>query len=70
MGLLSKQEAETVEVNGKALRCVICSNNLFWTRSALLNTGAMTFFNLDWADKSATCFVCSECTYVHWFLGK
>lgn len=63
------KEPQTVEVNNKQLRCVICSNNLFWSRKAQLNTAVSTFFRLDWTDRSATCFVCSECTYIHWFLG-
>jgi hypothetical protein len=62
--------AETVEVNGKPLRCIICSNDHFWARSAQLNRATSTFFGFDWADRSAMCFVCSECTYIHWFLGK
>ncbi|OYU56357.1 MAG: hypothetical protein CFE25_03710 [Chitinophagaceae bacterium BSSC1] len=69
MSLFQKKEPITVEVKGKELVCPICSNNYFWTRSAQLNTSAATFFGLDWANRSATCFVCSECTHIHWFLG-
>lgn len=68
--LSSQNEPQPIEVNGKTLRCVICSNTLFWTQSAQLNKAVTTFFNLDWTDRSATCFVCSECTYIHWFLGR
>jgi hypothetical protein len=68
--MASQEEPQPIEVNGRALRCIICSHNLFWVRNALLNKATSTFFNLDWADKSATCFVCAECTYIHWFLGK
>jgi hypothetical protein len=35
-----------------------------------LNTAIATFFNFDWANKSATCFVCSNCTHISWLLGK
>jgi hypothetical protein len=33
-----------------------------------LNTATASLFNLDWANKSATCLVCSDCSYIHWFL--
>ena len=69
MGLFKKAEPQTIEVMGEELNCPICRNNLFWTRSAQLNTSVATFFNLDWANKSATCFVCSNCTHISWFLG-
>lgn len=69
MGLFKKAEPQTIEVMGEELKCPICRNNLFWTRSAQLNTSVATFFNLDWANKSATCFVCSNCTHISWFLS-
>ena len=69
MNLFEKKEPVTVEVKGHILICPICSNNLFWTRKAQLNTAVATFFKLDWTDRSATCFVCSDCTNIFWFLG-
>jgi hypothetical protein len=69
MSLFEKQEPQTIEVKGHTLRCPVCSNTHFWTKQAQLNTAMATFFNLDWANKSATCFVCSECTHISWFLG-
>ncbi|NOZ46907.1 MAG: hypothetical protein GXO79_09005 [Chlorobi bacterium] len=68
MGIKNK-EPQTVEVKGNPLKCPICGNAYFWTKKAQLNTAVATFFNLDWANKSATCFICSECTYIQWFLG-
>lgn len=61
---------ETVEVKGHQLTCPICANTYFYQRSAQLNTSAASFFGLDWANKSARCFVCTSCTYIFWFLGK
>ncbi|MFN8273656.1 MAG: hypothetical protein U0X58_02120 [Flavobacteriaceae bacterium] len=61
---------QPVSVSNHELVCPICRNNLFYTRQAQLNTAVASFFNLDWANKSATCFVCSECTHISWFLGK
>ncbi len=68
MGLKDK-EPQTVEIKGNVLKCHVCGNGYFWNRKAQLNTAAMSFLNLDWANKSAICFICSECTYIHWFLG-
>ncbi|MGD9995071.1 MAG: hypothetical protein AB7S69_17360 [Salinivirgaceae bacterium] len=70
MKLFKKAEPQTVEVAGNTLKCPVCANNLFWTRRAQLNSAVASFFNLDWANRSATCFVCSYCTHISWFLGK
>lgn len=68
MGLFTKEEAQTVEVKGHVLTCPVCGNVLFYKRSAQLNTAVASFFNLDWANHSATCFVCANCTHISWFL--
>jgi hypothetical protein len=70
MGLFIKSDPQTIEVKGNELICPICRNKYFWTRKAQLNTAVASFFNLDWANRSATCFVCSECTHISWFLGN
>ena len=69
MSLFGKKEPQTVDILEKVLKCPICANNTFWIRNAQLNTAVLTFFNLDWTNKSATCFVCSNCTHISWFLG-
>mgnify|MGYP006927631853 CR=1 FL=1 len=70
MNPLAKTEPQPIEVLGEALQCPVCRNRLFWTRQAQLNTSLATFFGLDWANQSATCFVCSNCTHILWFLGN
>lgn len=70
MGVFKKLEPQTIEVKGRELRCPVCNNPNFWTRQAQLNTAVATFFSLDWANRSATCFVCAECTHISWFLGE
>jgi len=55
---------------GTKLQCIICKNTKFWTRKSLLNTKGLTFFNLDWANKSATNYICGNCGYVHWFVEQ
>lgn len=64
------KEAETVTIKGHDLICPICKNNYFYSRKAQLNTATASFFNLDWANRSATCFVCTQCTHISWFLGN
>ncbi len=66
----TRQEPQTFQIKGHELKCPICSNNLFTVRQAQLNTATATFFNLDWANRSASCYVCSECTHISWFLGE
>jgi hypothetical protein len=33
-----------------------------------MNTTGFMFFDLDWLNKSATCYICDDCGYIHWFL--
>ena len=68
MGLFGQKEPAEVEIHGKLLRCEICGHDAFWRREALLNTAVATFFDVEWANPSATCFVCDGCGYIHWFL--
>lgn len=70
MKLFEKAEPQIVEVMGKEFKCPVCDNVNFWTRRAQLNTAVASFFNVDWANQSATCLVCSECTHISWFLGE
>ncbi|MDI6817249.1 MAG: hypothetical protein QME41_08695 [Actinomycetota bacterium] len=68
MGVFSKKEAEKQRVAGIELQCEVCKNDRFWHRQAQLNTAAATFFNFDWANATADCYVCEKCGYIHWFL--
>ncbi|POY35824.1 hypothetical protein C3K47_13820 [Solitalea longa] len=70
MSIFSKTTPEPVQIKGKKLTCPICQNHLFYSREAQLNTATASFFNLDWANKSAVCYVCSDCTYIFWFLEE
>jgi transcription elongation factor Elf1 len=71
MGLFSKEKAEAVMMRtGKELTCLVCGADRFFSREALLNTPGMTFLKLDWANATASCRVCEDCGYIHWFLGE
>ena len=52
----------------RQLTCAVCGGQRFHERNSLLNTRAATLFNLDWANKQATNFICVECGYIFWFL--
>jgi predicted nucleic-acid-binding Zn-ribbon protein len=66
----SQPQIQSYTVGGKALQCQVCSHDKFWQREAQLNTATATFFGFDWANKSAVCYVCDNCGYIHWFLPK
>ena len=68
MKIFDKKEPLMMEVKGHQLICPVCSNKYFHTRRAQLNTSVASFFGFDWANRSATCVVCSECTHIFWFM--
>lgn len=68
MKSIKSSDPQTVQVKGYDLGCPICNNRLFWSKRVQLNTAVATFFNLDWANRSATCFICSDCNHISWFL--
>lgn len=57
-------------IKGNKLKCNVCNNNTFWGRETLMNTPRMTFFKLDWLNKSAKNYVCNNCGHVLWFMEK
>ena len=79
MGLFSKRRPlfdstakpggpHSYQVVGKPVICPQCGGSQFEEGSALLNTAGMTFLGLDWANKSATVLICSQCSHIQWFL--
>ena len=63
---MSKESAVTI--GGIKLVCKHCGHERFASRSALLNTSGLTFFDLDWLNKNAEVFVCTRCGFLHWVL--
>jgi len=59
-----------VEIGDRRLTCTVCGCQQFHERNSLLNTRAASFFNVDWANKEATNYICSQCGYIFWFIGK
>ncbi len=68
--LSDKIPAQLLKVKGKVLLCGICGHDLFFHRKAQLNTRVATLFNVDWANKSAHCYVCADCSHIEWFLEE
>ncbi len=62
------EQAKPVIILNGTLKCPACGNDTFWEKQAQMNTAVMTFFNLDWANTTATCYICSSCSHVSWFL--
>ena len=65
-----QQEPHKVRVGEEALQCVVCKNDGFWIGSALLNSRMRTFWNLDWTNRSADYYECSQCGYLMWFASR
>ncbi len=71
MGFFFKEKsAKQIFVKGKKLKCDICEHDKFIHREAQLNTKAFSMMNIDWANKSANCYVCDNCSNIKWFLEK
>ncbi|TSA27226.1 MAG: hypothetical protein D4R67_06465 [Bacteroidetes bacterium] len=64
----TSNEPREHSVQGKMLECPICNHKRFYTRRTLMNTPAMTFFGIEWANKEATNYICEHCGYVMWFM--
>ena len=63
-----KTTARPVTIKGHELACPICGGGDFWERETLMNTAGATCLGFDWANKTATNYVCDHCGYVYWFL--
>lgn len=61
-------ESRKYSVAEKPVRCPHCGSETFDQATALLNTAGMSFLNLDWANRSATTLICTECGHVQWFV--
>jgi uncharacterized protein len=55
---------------GKKIECPHCGSDEFSQGKAQLNTAGMTFFELDWANKSATTLACTKCGQIQWYIKE
>lgn len=70
MGNIRNNKPQNVAIKGHELQCPVCANREFWQGEAQLNTAVASLLNLDWTNRSATYFVCSNCTHITWFYGE
>lgn len=56
------------EIAGRPVVCSHCGGREFDESRALLNSTALTFLDLDWADRSATVLACRSCGHLEWFV--
>ncbi|GAB2658445.1 hypothetical protein GCM10027271_16390 [Saccharopolyspora gloriosae] len=57
-------------VKGRAVRCVVCGHDAFWSREVKLNSSGAELISMAWANQSAVGLICADCGYVHEFAGK
>jgi predicted nucleic-acid-binding Zn-ribbon protein len=67
MDKTKNQEPQPAVVRGHELKCPVCGNRQFRTKRVLLNTTVMTLLDLDWANRNANCYICSNCSHIMWF---
>ena len=65
---LEGREHGPFEIEGHTVTCSHCGGTAFERSDAQLNTAGLTFLGLDWANRSATIFICLECGHIEWFL--
>lgn len=53
---------------GVTVTCSHCAGQHFERDSRQINSAGLTFLGLDWANKSATVYVCKNCGHVEWFI--
>ena len=58
------------DIGEHRIKCTQCDHQFFSEGKAQLNTSGLTFFNLDWANKTATTLACIKCGYLMWFVKK
>ena len=63
-------EAETVIVAGKPLLCHHCGASSFHSRAVVMPGPVASALNFAAFAPRATCYVCSVCTFIHWFADE
>lgn len=68
--MVADKTVKELTVLGKKIHCPICDHDRFWSRESLLNSRLATFFDFDWANKSATNHICDRCGHILWFAKR
>jgi predicted nucleic-acid-binding Zn-ribbon protein len=56
-------------VGQSAFRCLVCGGRRFYDRAIKLNTTGAEFLGFAWANQSSIGLWCSNCGYLHEFVG-
>lgn len=57
-----------IEIQGRALRCHVCSHDLFWEHELHFATPLTSLLDVEEWKRVAQCAVCERCGYVHMFI--
>jgi hypothetical protein len=69
VGIFGKRQPSLATVHGRPLLCIICGTGEFWHREVKLNSTGLELFDLGWANRSALGLICTDCGFVHEFVG-
>jgi len=69
MSMFPKEPVNVKNEDG-VLKCLVCGHDEFFKREAQLNSKVSELLGMAWTDKSAVCYVCKQCGYIHWFLSS
>ena len=58
----------TLTIAGKQLNCSHCGHEKFQKREGLLVTSLVSLFAFSFWNQSGTCYTCSNCQHVEWFV--
>jgi len=61
---------QAIRVLDEYFACHVCKGGAFYRREVKLQTTGMTFFDLDWLNRSADGAICATCGYLHVFAGN
>jgi len=66
---MASRDPRTLTVLGNPFTCRTCGTDRFYQREIKLQTTGLTFFDLDWLNRSADGAICAACGFVHTFAG-
>lgn len=64
------RQVASFSMNQKKIVCPFCGHDKFEYREILLNTPGMTFLGFDWANRSASVLICTDCSRIEWFFNQ
>ena len=67
--MMNKENSEKIYINNVKLKCKHCDHDRFYSGQYLLNTVGLTLLGIDWLNRTADVFICSQCGFLHWFLA-